>query len=64
MSNKARIEVQDQFGAWHSRGTVPNRDTEIRQALQTALKSQLASKSKRVRAVDAETGDLIDMLQG
>ena len=64
MSTKALIEVQDQFGTWHSQGTAPNKEVLIRQALQRALHSQLASKSKRARAVDADTGDLIDMVQG
>ena len=41
-----------------------NGDMSIKQALQTALKQQLASKSKKVRAVDDKTNAMIDMLQG
>ena len=59
-----RIEIQDQFGAWHQYTTVSNNPVNIKQALHTALKSQLASKSKKARAVDLQTGSVIDMLQG
>jgi hypothetical protein len=59
-----RIEVQDQFGQWHRYTKVANTATSIKFGLQTALKTQLASKSKKVRAVDDKTGALVDMLQG
>jgi hypothetical protein len=59
-----RIEVQDQFGQWHRYTKVANTPTSIKFGLQTALKTQLASKSKKVRAVDDKTGGLVDMLQG
>ena len=64
MSDTIRIEIQDQFGAWHTYTTVSNFPTSIKQALQTALKSQLAQRSRKARAVDAKTGALIDLLQG
>jgi hypothetical protein len=62
MNNQVRIEVQDQFGAWHRYTAVSNNPSNIKQGLQTALRTQLASKSKKVRAVDDKTGALIDML--
>jgi hypothetical protein len=59
-----RIEIQDQFGRWNRYTSVPNNPSSIKFGLQTALKTQLASKSKKVRAVDNKTGQLIDMLHG
>ena len=64
MANMVRIEVQDQFGKWHKHTTVPNNASSIKLGLQTALKTQLASKSKKARAVDDKTGALIDMAHG
>ncbi|SNX61222.1 hypothetical protein SAMN06296273_2675 [Nitrosomonas ureae] len=64
MSNMVEIEVQDQFGAWHYYTSVTNNPSSIKLALQTAIKTQLASKSRRARAIDEKTGVLIDMLQG
>lgn len=64
MARMARIEIQDQFGRWQRFQTVTASDTSIKLALQRALKMQLASKSKKVRAVDDKTGALIDILQG
>jgi len=64
MSNQVRIEIMDQFGKWHRYTTVSNNPSSIKQALQTALKQQLASRSKKVRAVEDKTNNLIDMLQG
>jgi hypothetical protein len=64
MANMVRIEVQDQFGKWHKHTTVSNNPSSIKLGLQTALKTQLASKSKKARAVDDKTGALIDMAHG
>ena len=64
MTNMVRIEIQDQFGAWHSYTRVSSNPSSIQQALKTALKAQLAQKSKKARAVDDKTGQLLDMLQG
>lgn len=64
MANMVRIEIQDQFGQWHSYTQVSNHASSIQQALKTALKAQLAQKSKKARAVDDKTGQLLDMLQG
>ena len=59
-----RIEIQDQFGRWNRFTTVANNPSSIKSGLQAALKTQLASKSQKVRAVDDKTGQLIDMLHG
>ena len=64
MSNMVRIEVQDQFGKWHRHKTVANNATSIKHGLEAGLKTQLASKSKKARAVDDKTGSMIDMLMG
>jgi hypothetical protein len=64
MSNQVRIEIMDQFGKWHKYTTISNNPSSIKQALQAALKQQLASRSKKVRAVDDKTNNIIDMLQG
>jgi len=64
MARMARIEVQDQFGRWQRFQTVNATDTSIKLALQRALKTQLASKSRKARAVDNKTGMLLDILQG
>lgn len=64
MARMARIEVQDQFGRWQRFQTVSATDTSIKLALQRALKTQLAAKSRKARAVDDKTGALIDILQG
>jgi hypothetical protein len=64
MSNLVRIEVQDQFGRWQKYTSVANTPSSIKLGLQTALKTQLASKSKKARAVDEKTGNMIDMQFG
>ena len=55
MANQVRIEIMDQFGKWHRHTTISNNPSSIKQALQSALKTQLASRSKKVRAVDDKT---------
>ena len=47
MSNQVRIEIMDQFGKWHRYTSVSNSPSSIKQALQAALKQQLASRSKK-----------------
>ena len=64
MSDQVRIEIQDQFGKWNFYKNVVNMPTSIKQGLESALRTQLAQKSKKVRAVDANSGRLIDLLQG
>jgi len=64
MANLIRIEVQDQFGAWHRHSSVANTPSSIKLGLQTALKVQLAQKSKKARAVDDKTGAVIDFAFG
>mgnify|MGYP001317133195 CR=1 FL=1 len=48
MANQVRIEIMDQFGKWHRHTTISNNPSSIKQALQVALKTQLASRSKKV----------------
>ena len=64
MSGMVNIEVQDQFGKWCRITQVQNNPIMIKSGLDRALKSQLASKSKKARAVDSKTGALVDMAHG
>lgn len=64
MPNTVRIEVQDQFGKWQTHTRVSSYPASIKQALATALKSQLAQKSRKARAVDDKTGAVLDIQQG
>lgn len=64
MSDLVRIEIQDQFGKWHTYTRVVNSPISIKQTLQTALRQQLAQKSRKARAINDKTGALIDILQG
>ena len=61
---ESSIEVQDQFGHWKRVTKCVNTPTSIKHKLDWALKQQLASKSKKARAVDDKTGALIDMAFG
>jgi hypothetical protein len=62
MSNKATIEVMDQFGRWVYAGSTSNRPASIKQALDTAVRSHpIGRKSGRARAIDADTGQLLDI---
>ncbi len=63
MTNLIRIEIQDQFGRWQTYTRVINSPTNIKQGLETALRQQLAQKSKKARAVEDKTGALVDILQ-
>ena len=64
MNKMVDIEVQDQFGRWHHFRKVSDSPPTVMLALKSALKTQLASRSKKARAVDPDTGQLIDMLFG
>lgn len=64
MLQTARIEIQDQFGYWHRFQTVNATGMSIKLTLERALKTQLAAKSRKARAVDDKTGALLDILQG
>jgi hypothetical protein len=64
MSNMVDIEVQDQFGRWVRHRQVHNNPSSIKLALQAALNTQLAAKSKKARAMDSRTGQMIDMAFG
>ena len=63
MARMDRIEVQDQFGHWRRFQTAIASDTSIKLALQRALKTQLASKSRKARAIDDKICTLIDILE-
>jgi hypothetical protein len=60
----ARIEVQDEAGQWLFYTTVSNEASNIRFALSESLKSEMASFSRKARAVDDVTGIFIDMANG
>jgi hypothetical protein len=60
----ARIEVQDEAGQWLFYTTVSNEASNIRLALSESLKSEMASFSRKARAVDDVTGIFIDMANG
>jgi hypothetical protein len=64
MNQKAEIQVQDQFGSWHFFMTVPSTGTQVQHALKAALKTPLGKKSNKSRAVDPNSGVIIDFLQG
>lgn len=64
MASLVKIEVQDQFGRRQHFTRVANNPSSIKLDLERALKTQLASKSKKARAVDGDTGTLIDMAMG
>ncbi len=59
MTGKARIEYMDQFGNWQYLTTVMAVRTNIQLALKRALAVQACTG--RARAVDDETGAMIDM---
>ncbi|KRP15859.1 MAG: hypothetical protein ABR97_14990 [Rhodobacter sp. BACL10 MAG-120419-bin15] len=60
----ARIEVQDEAGQWLFYTTVSNEASNIRLALSESLKSEMASFSRKARAIDDVTGIFIDMANG
>jgi len=64
MSKMARIEIQYQFGRRQRFQTVSATDISIKLALQRALKTPFASKSKKVQSFGDKTGTLIDILSG
>lgn len=59
-----KIQIQDQFGRWQHYTSVTDNPINIKHGLESALKTQLASKSKKVRALDADSGLVVDMLMG
>ena len=62
MPNKVKIQVQDQFGKWQNYTTVSGYPSSIKQGMEAALKTAMGENSGKARAVDAETGAMIDML--
>lgn len=61
MASRARIEVQNQHGEWRYLTSVTVSGPNVRQALDRALTSPMGRQSGRARAVDEDTGALIDM---
>ena len=61
MAQKARIEVQNQFGQWRYLTTVTVLGSNVKHALQQALRTSQAHASGKARAVDEATGDVIDI---
>ena len=62
-SQKVRIEVQDQQGQWHRYGEYGSSPTAYRSALRQAARSALARNSGKARAVDVDTGQIVDFEQ-
>ena len=62
MPNKVKIQVQDQFGKWQNYSTVSGYPSSIEQGMEAALKTAMGKNSGKARAIDAETGAMIDML--
>ncbi len=62
MSSKVKIQVQDQFGKWRDYSTVSGYASSIKQGMEAALKTSMGKNSGKARAVDAESGALLDML--
>lgn len=58
-----QIQIQDMYGRWNNYTTTSNYPQSIRQGLLNALKTQLASKTKKARAID-KNGAIIDMQYG
>lgn len=59
-SHKVRIEVQDQQGTWHRYTECSDSPTTYRHYLRQAVSSPLARKSGKARAVDVDTGQVVD----
>jgi len=64
MAKKALIEIQDKQGVWIHYRKVANNPASIEQALQAALETTLASKSKSARAVEAGTNIVLNIKYG
>lgn len=57
------IEIEDKSGKWHRYTIVSANARSIVNALKTAIKADIASATKKARAVDLKTGEVIDYLQ-
>ena len=61
--NDTVIEIQDPAGNWIRYTTLTtDYPQQISHALRLALKSLMAQKARKARAIDAKTGELLDML--
>ena len=59
MSNRAIVEIQTTGGTWQRFCDGPTHPSDIQRMLQAALRSQ--SWVTKARAIDADTGQLLDM---
>jgi hypothetical protein len=57
------IEIEDRSGKWHRYTIVSANARSIVNALKAAVETELASSTKKARAVDLKTGEVIDYLQ-
>ena len=64
MAKKVLIEIQDRQGVWIHYQKVDNNPASIELALQLALQTPLASTSKSVRAVEADTNFVLNIKYG
>ena len=58
---KVRVEVQDQQGMWHRYIECSDNAGTVSHYLRQAVKTSLARNSGKARAVDVETGAVVDM---
>jgi len=63
MAQRARIEVQNQFGEWRYHTSVTISGPSVKAALEAALRSPLGRQSGRARAVDEDSGAVLDVVQ-
>jgi len=62
--SRARIEVQNQFGEWRYHTDVTVAGTNVKHALQAALRSPMGRVSGKARALDADDGRVLDVEYG
>lgn len=63
MARMVKIEAQKDNGQWYQMAVVINNDFNIKRHLELAAKSPVAKKTKRARAVDVDSGAIIDIYQ-
>ena len=65
MSTRVRIEVKNQFGTWVTCQEVLNNQQSIKSGFEWALNhNPIGKASKQARAVDMQTGAMVDMAYG
>jgi len=58
-----RIQALQSNGQWHQMAVVANNPSTIKRELEKAANSSVAQSTRKPRAIDAETGNLIDLYQ-